>query len=328
MIKQFRSLSPLNLILLVLTALLLRIPIWDKLVQQSPPNFQELFDRLLLEVSITRFLTPPVQLGLGLLCLFFQALLFSKVINKHNLIGKSGLMPALLYIVCGSLFSSFAFFSPVMLCNFLIIWLLNRFLNMYRQAEVRSLVFDVGMAIGVGTIIYLPFIAMLPIIWISLMIFRPFNWREWFIGLLGFLSIAFFLGFYYYWNDAIFSIAAIWLPSNPVQAPESINYWALLPFILIGILGLYKLRANFFRSVVHIRKSYQLLFAFFLLAVFSAAPWFGIHPDHYLMAVPPVSVLLAYYFMHADKRWIYEGLFLCLLLSVFYFQFFDLFNFF
>jgi hypothetical protein len=34
----------------------------------------------------------------------------------------------------------------------------------------------------------------------------------------------------------------------------------------------------------------------------------------------PLSVLLAYYFMHASKAWIYESLFALLLGSMLYFQ--------
>lgn len=322
MIKQFRSLNPLNLFLLVFTALLLRVPLWNNFVQESPPDFQELFNHLLIKPPAASYLSTSVLLSLGLVCLLIQALLINKVVNTHNLIGKASYMPALLFIVCGSFVESFAFFSPVMLCNFLVIWLLNHFLNFYRQSEIRSLIYDAGMVVALGTLIYAPFVLMLPLLWISLMIFRPFNWREWLIGLMGFLTVIFFLAFYYYWNNSLGRINEIWQAVHLSGNFQKLNYWMLMPLFIITVLGLIQLRANFFRSVVHIRKSYQLLLVFFILALLSFTPRLGIHPDHFLLAAAPLSVLLAYYFAHAGKRWFYESLFICLLGSVLYFQFF------
>ncbi|MFM6976640.1 MAG: DUF6427 family protein [Sphingobacteriaceae bacterium] len=327
MIKQFRSLNPLNIFFLVLMALVLRIPFWEHYMQQTAPNFQELLNHLLIKSSPTLYLSKSTLLILGLVCLLIQSLLFNKVVNTHNLIGKSSFMPALLFVVCGSFVTSFAFFSPVMLCNFLIIWLLNRFLNLYRQGEIRSLIYDAGMVIGIGTLIYEPFVLIFPLLWISLMIFRPFNWREWVIGMMGFLTVLFFLGFYYYWNNSLALFSEVWLPEYTPGIIQSINYWMLAPLFVIIVLGLIQLRANFFRSVVHIRKSYQLLLVFFLLALASAVPKWG-NADHLLLALAPVCVLLAYYFQHAGKRWFYESLFLSLIGSILYFQFFQTFNFF
>ena len=88
----------------------------------------------------------------------------------------------------------------------------------------------------------------------------------------------------------------------------------------IGILGLIQLRANFFRSVVHIRKSFQLLSALFGIVVLSSVLAYGIQLNHYILASVPLSVLLAYYFMHASRAWVYESLFILLLASVLYFQ--------
>lgn len=326
MIKQFRSLHPFNIILLVLIALLLRLPFWNQLIQQSPPNFQHLFNHLLIPLPAQPKLSITTQMVLGLISLLIQALLLNKVVNTHNLIGKSSFMPALLFVVCASFFKVFVFFSPVMLCNFLIIWMIDRFLNIYRKKEIRPLIFDIGLAVALGTLIYAPFVMMLPLVWMSLMIFRPFNWREWVIGFLGFATVFFFLGFYYFWNNALSEINQAWLPmANTIQ---KVNYWMFLPLLIIIVLGLFRLRSNFFRSVVHIRKSYQLLLMFFLLALCGSTLNIGTDPDHFLLAAVPVAIILAYYFIYARMRWFYESLFLYLIASMLYFNFFHPFNFF
>ncbi len=328
MIKQFRSLTPINIGLLILATFLLRFPVWGYAHTQQAADFSELYRHLLWPYPNSPLFDNATQLALGFVCLVAQALLFNTVVNTHNLLGKASFMPALLFIVCGSFFESFASFGPVQICNFLIIWMLNRYLNMYRQSDVKRMVYDLGMAVAVGAILYTPFLILFPIIWISLMIFRPFNAREWFIALLGFLTIVFFLIFYYYWNDAHGNFINSWRPVRTSNLYSKLNYWTLLPLVIIGILGLVQLRQNFFRSVVHIRKSFQLLSAFFLAAILSSSPSFGADENHFLLAVAPLSVLLAYYFMHATRRWIYEGLFLVLIACIIYGQMAAGFNFF
>lgn len=320
MIKQFRSLHPLNLVFLVVVILLLRLPTWS---QQSPPinsGFQELAQRLLLPETLFSF--SSIAQMLSLVCIAAQALLFNKVINNHNLLAKASFMPALLFVVCSSFADTFATLSPVLICNFLIIWMLNQFFNIYRQQEIRSLLYDLGMVAATGTIIYPPFALMFPIIWVGLMIFRPFNAREWFVALMGFATPFFFLVCYYYWNDQLGRFKEIWMPSTTLAPFQFLNPWVLMIWLVAGILGMIQLRSNFFRSVVHIRKSFQLLSVFFLASIFSSNPKFGAEPNHYLLAAAPVSVLLAYYFMHANKRWFYETLFLAMIGVMLYFQLF------
>lgn len=328
MIKQFRSLHPLNIFLLVLVAFVMRLPAMIMSQESLYGNFGELSSRLLLESPLLLNWSPSSQFVLSFALLLLQAFLFNAVVNNHNLIGKSSFMPALLFLVLGTFIPSFAVIGPVSICNLLIIWLLNEFLSMYRRPAVRSLVYNAGLVIGLGTIIYLPFVIYLPLLWIGLMIFRPFNWREWIIGLLGFVTVVFFLGFYYYWNDQLANALQIWHVNSSSSPLSAIAYELFVPLGIITLLALVQLRQNFFRSVVHIRKSYQLLGVFFLLAVFSASPRLGADTNHYFLAVAPFAALMAYYFMHAGKRLIYEFLFLSLLGFILFFQLFPSFNFF
>lgn len=328
MIKQFRSLHPINILFLLVVALLVRWPLLVIHPEVFNGNFSELSRHLLLDSEINFSSGVGTQFVISFALLLLQAFLFNAVVNTHNLIGKSSFMPALLFVVLGSFFPAFGTIGPVMACNFLIIWLLNEFLSMYRRTEVRSLIYNAGLVIGIGTIIYAPFGMFFLLIWVGLMIFRPFNWREWMIGLLGFLTVAFFLAFYYYWNDSLANAEQIWQIEPYFSPLKSIRYELFAPLAVITVLAFVQLRQNFFRSVVHIRKSYQLLGVFFLLAVFSASPQWGAVASHYYLAVAPLAVLLAYYFTYAGKRLIYEFLFLSLLGFILFFQVFPSFNFF
>jgi len=321
MIKLFRTFHPLSALPLFGLALFLHLFNWTE-TDTSLANMGvvPLYRHLLLPADSTLFLSFATSKWLGFILLFSQALLFNKVINTHNLLGKPSFLPGLLYIVCTSFADTLGVFSPVLLVNFILIWLLNQFLSSYRKADARDLIFDMGLLVGLGTILYAPFIFFLAIVWVGLLIFRSFNWREWAMAVLGLATVAFFLAFYYYWNGELSNWLSYWqLPrtANPIgQLPSLV----LTVVALIGILGLIQLRANFFRSIVHIRKSLQLLSALFGVVVLSSVLAYGIQINHYVLASVPLSVLLAYYFMHARRAWVYESLFILLVASVLYFQ--------
>ena len=324
MIKQFRSINPVNIILLAGITLLLRAGIFIKPPDQVSVDFIEPFARLLIPIPVENAFSVLANIYLAAGLLFIQSLVFNKIINSYNLLGKPTYLPALLYVSAGSLFAPFLILSPVLFCNILILWMIEKFLSIYKRDQVSSVMYDLGIIVAVGTLIYFPFIAMLPLLWISLIIFRPFNWREWLAVLIGFFTIFFFLGVFYYWNDSLEKFYEIWLPlASKFPTNLHINYYdtlVLIPVVIILILGFFQLQKNFFRSVVQLRKSFQLLFFMFIIGLVSFYLKQDLRLYHFLLCTPPATVLMAYYFVHATKRWLYESLYMILIAGIIYFQ--------
>ena len=326
MIKQFRSINPLNIIFLIGIGLLLRVGIFAQLPEKINFEFMEPFSRLLMDFPMESTFSPLANILIAFAILLIQALIFNRIVNSFNLLGKPTFLPALMYVATGSLLSPFLLLSPALICNFLILWMIYKFLSMYKRDEVRSVMFDLGMIVGIGTLIYFPFISMLLLVWISLVIFRPFNWREWLSVILGFMTIFFFLAVFYYWNDSLDKFYKIWLPlATKFPTNLRINFYdslVLIPVSIILVFGFFQLQKNFFRSVVQLRKSFQLLFFMFVIGLLSFYLKQNLVLYHFLLCAPAASALMAYYFLHANKRWVYEGLYLVLISSIIYFQIF------
>ena len=271
-------------------------------------------------------ISPEANVLITLVLTIIQALLINTIVNRFNLVGRSSFLPALMYMTMASLMLPFLVLSPILICNFLTIWMLDKLLSIYRRAEIKSLMFDLGMIVALGSLVYFPFIVMLLLLWFSLMIFRPFNWREWVAIPIGFATVYFLLGVVYLWFDRMDAFYEIWLPLT-YPFPTSIHidvydYLVLLPVVAIMALFVITLRQNLFKSVVHIRKSFQLLFCMLALAAISFylnADW---SINHFLLAVPPIAIYMTYYFSYATKRWFYESIFALLLITIIYFQFF------
>jgi len=287
--------------------------------------FTRLFTRLLMPVSSQFAISPVFNILLAGLLVFIQALLLNYLVNHYNLLGKPTFLPALMFITVSGLFTPFLVLSPPLVCNFLVIWMMFKLFSFYKSKDAGSVAFDLGMIVAGGSLIYLPFIYFFFVIWIALVIFKPFNWREWVAGIIGYITIFFFLAVYYYLSNSLEQFYRIWLPLA-AKFPDSIdinyyNYLMLIPVIVILVLCFFTIQQNFFRSYVHVRKSFQLLFIIFLIAGLSFYINTPFQLNHFLLCAIPAAVFFSYYFLYARRKWFYEVLFGLLLISIVYFQF-------
>lgn len=325
MIKLFRNYNPLNMLWLAVILILLRVCYLPSIPDKGYFPFAELFSRLHLDKSYQVVLPPMLNLFFASTIVFLQALLLNYLVNYHNLLGKSTFLPGLMYVTASSLFTPFLMLGAPLMCNFLVLWMLFKIFSFYKGDEAKSTSYDLGMIVAVGTLFYLPFIYMFLVIWIALIIFRPFNWREWVACIIGFATVFFFLAVSYYIGDAMPQFYAIWLPlATKFRVIVNFNYYnylVLIPVIIILALGFLKLRQNFFKSFVQTRKSLQLLSIMLLIAGFSFYIRPDFHLDHFLLCAIPAAIFFAYYFLYANRRWFYESLYILLLASIIYFQF-------
>lgn len=325
MINQFRNSNPVNLLILFAYTFFMRMAIFADLPVLLQFEFLEPYTKFFVKIPIGETLSPSGNVIVAGFMVYVQAILFNRVVNNHALLSKPNFLPALLYVTSASLFMPFLILSPPLICNFLLIWIMDKFLKVGKSSNAIMIMFDVGMIIAIGTLIYFPFIVMLVMLWLTLLLYRSFEWREWVSGLVGILTIFFFVGVYYYWNDSLSMFYKIWLPlGNKFPSVFKINYndyLVLIPVLVMMVLASLQLRENFFRSFISTRKAFQMLFFMFIVALIS----FYTKPDfrlyHFLLCVPPGSVLLAYYFSNAKKRWFYESLFLILVFAIQYFLF-------
>lgn len=325
MINQFRNLNPINLLLLFAYTFFMRMAIFADPPAQLNFEFLEPYTKFFIQIPVQNTFSPIGNAFFAAIIIYVQAILFNRVVNNHGLLNKPGFLPALLYVTAAGLFMPFLVLSPTLICNFLLIWIMDKFLKVGKSPNALMIMFDIGMIIAIGTLIYFPFIVMLVMIWFTLLLYRSFNGREWMAGLVGFLTIFFFVWVFYYWNDNLSMFYKIWLPlGNKFPSVFKINYndyLVLVPVLVMMILAMIQLRENFFRSFISTRKAFQMLFIMFLVAIVSVytKPDFRLY--HFLLCVPPGSVLLAYYFSNARKRWFYESLFLILVFAIQYFLF-------
>src|SRR5690606_39678310 len=136
MIEQFRKYTPLNILFLSIVGLVLCLGVFMHL----PKNLMPVF----FEPAIANFtgklspenITPEANVLITLVLTIVQALLINRSVNQFNLISRSSFLPALMYMTLASLMLPFLVLSPILICNFLSIWMLDKLLSIYRRTEI------------------------------------------------------------------------------------------------------------------------------------------------------------------------------------------------
>jgi len=262
-------------------------------------------------------------ISLGLILI--QAFYLNKVMNKYNFFGKPGFLVALLYLSFACFGNSLDELSPILICNFIFIRMIDKLIEVYHREEAKAIMFDLGMLVGIGSLIYYPFAAMLLSVWVGLRLFRPFYWREWIAPILGFLTVLFLVWVYYFWMDRVDEFIAFW-PSEFQFSFEFIragfsDYLVWGAVVVILILFLNVLRENIFKRVVQIRKIVQLLSIMLLTSFLAYFLDQRTEGSQFFLTLPPLSIYAAYYFHFASTRWFYEIVYLLILLTIVIFQF-------
>ncbi|WP_159636660.1 DUF6427 family protein [Sphingobacterium composti Ten et al. 2007 non Yoo et al. 2007] len=324
-INQHRKFTPLNIFYVCLIGTLLCLGAFLHLPEDLKPFFLEPAVDNLLNIEFGKNLQPQSNVLFTLVLTLLQAFLLNKIINHFNFLGKPTFLTSLIFMTLVSLFLPFLVLSPTLICNFITIWMMSKLFNIYKQADVKTLMFDLGMIVALGSLIYFPFIVMLFLLWIALIIFRPFIWREWVTPILGFGVIYFLIGVVYYWIDRFEEFLEIFKPfTNPLPIgleADYHDYFAAIPIGIALLLFLLVLKDQYFRSIVHIRKSFQLLFYMLLLIIGSFYLSRQITINHFLLCAPPLAIYLAYYFAYAKIKWLYESVYVVIIATIIYFQF-------
>lgn len=324
-IDQHRKFTPINIFLVCLVGLLLCLGAFLHLPTELKPIFLEPAVDNLLNIDLGKTIGPQSNVLITLVFTLLQAFLLNKIINHFNFLGKPSFLTALMYMTLVSLFLPFLVLSPTLICNFITIWMVGKLFNIYKQPDVKLLMFDLGMIVALGSLIYFPFIVMLILLWIALIIFRPFIWREWLTPILGFSVVYFIIGVVYYWIDRYDEFLAIFKPfTNPLPSGLHVDYhdyFVIFPIGLALLLFLVVLKDQYFRSIVQIRKSFQLLFFMLILILASFYLSNQITINHFLLCAPALSIYLAYYFSYAKMKWVYESVYIIIIATIIYFQF-------
>ena len=305
MIGFFKQKNSINTLLLFFYALLLKFPMFLHPVLPALHEEDNYFYRFILNLLDAIFRQTAIFYSIiTFLLLFIQATLLNSICNYHRVLPKQNYLPGMSYILVTSLLQDWNHFSAPLLINSLMIWCWYRMIALYNSHFPITSVFNIGFFVGIATLLYIPAIAFLLLIFFALLIMRPFRMQEWFVGLLGFTSpyylllLALYFTHQLHWKNLIPDITFT-LPALPGSVWITVGVTLLVvPFIVGG----YFVQNNMNKMMIHVRKSWSLLLAFMIVAVIVILiNKAGSYENWILTAMPFAAFHAAGYFYPSNK---------------------------
>lgn len=271
MIAIFKQKNPANIMILLVTGVLLKLPMFlHPHVTVARPRDGVLFRAILhlLEPGAAKWPALHALISFGLL--FLQAVVLNHFISQQRMMNRPNYFPGMAYMLITSLFPEWNYFTAPLLVNTIFLFVLSALFRTYNQQSAKGTIFNAGMALGLASFIFFPSITFILWILLALMVMRPFRLNEWVLCLVGVIT-----PFYFY---------AVWL----IVAGQW-SWHGLMPYIKVGfphmqqsawiagsaallaipfLAGGYYVQDNLRRMLIQVRKGWSLLLLFLLSAVF------------------------------------------------------------
>ena len=269
MVGIFKQKNPGNTLLLLIYALVLKFPSFLHPVAPLQLSNDHYLYRQLIGF-LQSFHLPLLLYSLLTFALIFgQALLFNRICNAQKMIAKPTYLPAMAFVLVNSLFIEWNQFSSPLLINTFLIWIFYRMMTLYNESKAGSAIFNIGLLLGIISMLYHPAVVFILLVLFTLFIMRPFRIQEWVIALLGISTPYYFLALILYftnqWSwDHLIPFIPFDLPRMPTSVFTTIGIVLLvIPFIIGGVF----VQNNLNKMLIQVRKGWSLLLIMLMIAI-------------------------------------------------------------
>jgi hypothetical protein len=206
---------------------------------------------------------------------FFIALgvlLISLISVNQEIVEKQNYFPVFIYMMLCVSCAQPNQIMPQLLTNVLLLFCVYRLLDTYRKEEVLSQVYEAAFWLSAAAFVTISAIIYFPLFFVILLILRPFNWREWVVAFLGFVSPVFLYECVAYLSDfnQWYFINAVENFFDYLKFPSFSEYFLPLIFFLLLFIFISVIRGfitGFGNTVKKQRSKSILLWCIFLASL-------------------------------------------------------------
>ena len=320
LLKLFKGNQPPTLFLIIIAGLLLWLP---SMIMPSVTilPFEEF--PTLLQIIFTGWISdhPHLQVILSFVLIVLLGLAVNWLNGKYFFIHERSFLPVLFVVFISSTIPEIHKCFVVVLSSFFMVLALDRIFITYGQNRISFNYFEAALLLSIASLLYFNIIIFFFILWISIIILRPFHWREWITPLFGLLIPYMFLFASYYLIYG--EIAGLLVQYRMYFSHPAVSFSFQLPVLVwLGLLGLliilasYHMILKFTTKKVSSRRFLLIVFWVFLLTLagYFILPLASVELL-YILSVS-VTYLFTTYFLFQKPSWyvemVFTVLFLCL----------------
>jgi len=191
----------------------------------------------------------------------------------------------------------------------------------YRTEQPIRTAFDIGILMFLATIVFVPYSLIIILLITSLKLLRSFDWRVWsacFIGMA--LPVLYLISFYFLFDSINLPDVSFSFSDRSFEFSFLLEDGSTLSFmivtILILIIGLWRLKKNFYKNVIQTRMYQQIFLVLLLISIVIYLLTANNVIVYSGVIALPASIFIAYLFLQEKNFWVNEPLFLLLLLPI------------
>lgn len=315
LLKLFRSQHPLLIVLIVLLAGTFYFPAFQS-GWAYPKSDNSLVMPYLYELFV---FSPLLGLFVNFTFIIISALYFNKICNSLMLLPERATLPGLFFILFSGALIPIGMHLQVGASTFFLLLSVEKVVQSYRQSGTSYHFFAASFFIGIGSLLVKEMIFLLPVLWIGINLFRPFNWREWLFTFLGPFSVYYMVASAYYMVGAV--PLDILIPVK--QFSFILQPWnpGVYRFVLLGVIALCMLLSiRIVFSVLPgekiVTRKTSILWFWYLFVGFLVLFFIPDSRPQFIGIVSlPVSFFLAEFFLSVRKNRFFEFMFFIFFLS-------------
>ncbi len=262
------------------------------------PNIFYNYFESLIKVPFIVFLSNQIALFVGLA-------LVGYIISNEEIVEKVNYFPFFIFLLLNASISDKERVSSFLLSNVIFLYVIYRILDTYRKENVLSNLFNASFWASVSLFLNIINVFIFPVIFISLFVLRPFNWRELIISLLGAIApvfiyecLAYLVNFnqWYIFESLPMLFSAFKLPVFSIY-----NLPLFIFTSLLLIVSIFYYLVNGLGNTVKKQKSKSVFFWFILFVLPSVfTPGMGYVKVLSLFSIP-ISFLVGEYLFQVKR---------------------------
>jgi hypothetical protein len=195
---------------------------------------------------------------------------------NQEIVDKSNYFPVFIFVVLSSVSINAFQIVPQAFTNIFILFSIYKLLDCYRKENILNQLFEAGFWLSLSAYITISSVISFPLFFIILLILRPFYWREWVVGILGFITPIFILECVSYLSDFylgyFFGAVAMYLKS--FNLPSYSEYYLPLSIFLFLLL-LFSLLNNLLNNFSNTVKKQRAKIILVWILIFSSISFFS-----------------------------------------------------
>lgn len=324
-LRLFKSNAPIINFIFVLVGVLLWL---NALMQPFTYPYFNGEDKNLLYSFLGRITMslPLLQVLLSLVFILFLSFLIQQIKISFALIKTRTKLPAVVFIIMAGGLTGMHTLHPVYFAAIFLLLAMYSLFSVFNNHEPATHFFNAGLFLCLGCLFYLNLVVLLLAFLFSISILRKEpSLKEYFILLLGFFVPLLFAFTYVFFTDKLNDILIIYRDSFITPVNHFKGNYALLGFALVlallTFIGSIKMIQQYDSSKVSTRKYFMVLFQIFIFTILSFILVPGTSQEILIIAIIPVSLLLANLFVSVNSVFWSELLFILLILAAVFMQF-------